>query len=103
MSSTTPHLRPGDLVQVKSPNQILQTLDADGALDRLPFMPEMLEFCGKRFRVVRRVLKTCAYGTDSTMLAFNTQDVVVLDAVRCSGGDHDACPKHCLIFWREAW
>jgi hypothetical protein len=103
MSLTPPHLRPGDLVQVKSPNEILQTLDSDGALDRLPFMPEMLHFCGKRFRVARRVLKTCSYGTDSTMLAFNRQDVVVLDGVRCSGEDHDSCPKHCLIFWREAW
>lgn len=103
MSSNNPHLRPGDLVQVKSPREILRTLDADGTLDRLPFMPEMIESCGKRFRVARRVLKTCAYGTDSTMLAFNAEDVVVLDGVRCSGDDHDVCPKHCLIFWREAW
>lgn len=103
MAYQNDRLRPGDLVQVKSPKEILQTLDSDGALDRLPFMPEMIGFCGKQFRVAKRVLKTCAYGTNSTMLAFNTDDVVVLDGVRCSGDDHDDCPKHCLIFWREAW
>lgn len=99
----TPRLRPGDMVEVKSANEILQALDEDGTLDRLPFMPEMVEFCGKNFRVARRVVKTCSFGTASTMLAFNTDDVVLLDGLRCSGADHDGCPKACMIFWREAW
>lgn len=103
MTQTTRRLRPGDFVQVKSPSEILQALDADGTSDHLPFMPEMVDFCGRNFRVAKRVLKTCAYGTESTMLAFNANDVVVLEGVRCSGDDHDGCPKHCLIFWREAW
>ena len=88
---------------VKSADEILQTLDEHGTLDRLPFMPEMVEFCGKSFRVARRVVKTCSFGTVSTMLAFNTDDVVLLDGLRCSGADHDGCPKACMIFWREAW
>jgi hypothetical protein len=37
------------------------------------------------------------------MLAFDTDDVVILDGLRCSGSDHDGCPKACVIFWREAW
>jgi hypothetical protein len=99
----TVKLRPGDIVEVKSANEILQTLDEDGTLDRLPFMPEMVDFCGQSFRVARRVVKTCSFGTASTMLAFNTDDVVLLDGLRCSGADHDGCPKACMIFWREAW
>ena len=91
------------MVVVKSADEILQTLDEDGTLHRLPFMPEMVEFCGKSFRVARRVVKTCSFGTASTMLAFNTDDVVLLDGLRCSGADHDGCPKACMIFWREAW
>ncbi|PYT91924.1 MAG: hypothetical protein DMG36_16745, partial [Acidobacteria bacterium] len=55
-------LRPGDLVEVKSPEEILQTLDNEGTLDRLPFMPEMIEFCGRRFQVSKRVVKTCTSG-----------------------------------------
>ena len=96
-------LRPGDLVEVRSPAEILQTLDADGTVDHLPFMPEMVEFCGKRFRVARRVVKTCFSGSMSTMLAFRTDDVVTLDDVRCSGAAHDGCQKACMIFWRDAW
>ena len=45
-------LRTGDWVQVKSPWEIAETLDAEGRLENLPFMPEMVEFCGQRMRVV---------------------------------------------------
>ena len=96
-------LRPGDLVEVRSPDEILRTLDADGTVDHLPFMPEMVEFCGNRFRVARRVVKTCFYGSVSTMLTFRTDDVVTLDGLRCSGAAHDGCQKACTIFWRDAW
>jgi hypothetical protein len=96
-------LRPGDLVEVRSPEEILQTLDADGTVDHLPFMPEMAEFCGKRFRVARRVVKTCFSGSISTILAFRTDDVVTLDGLRCSGAAHDGCQKACMIIWRDAW
>ena len=41
--------RAGDRVLVRSPEEILATLDADGTLDGLPFMPEMLDWCGKPF------------------------------------------------------
>jgi hypothetical protein len=103
MTRATTNLRPGDIVEVKSPGEILQTLDADGTLERLPFMPEMAEFCGKRFRVAKRVVKTCYYGTSSGMRTFPTDDVVLLEGLRCSGAEHDGCQKACNIFWREAW
>src|ERR1700720_4103901 len=97
------NLRPGDFVEVKSPGEILQTLDHHGTLDRLPFMPEMVEFCGHRFRVSKRVTKTCYYGIRSGMRKFPAEDVVLLEGLRCSGEAHDGCQKACTIFWREAW
>ena len=97
------NLRPGDCVEVLSPAEILQTLDDEGTLDKLPFMPEMLEFCGRRFRVSKRVVKTCYYGTSSGMRKFPAEDVVLLEGLRCSGVEHDGCQKACTIFWREAW
>lgn len=67
-------------------------------------MPEMIGFCGKRFQVSSRVLKTCvSIAPSTTMRVFKTNDVVTLDGLRCSGADHDGCQKSCLIFWREAW
>jgi hypothetical protein len=105
MTQTVVRLRPGDLVEVKAPEEILQTLDADGTLGQLPFMPEMVEFCGKRFQVSKRVLKTCYYTEKNAagFLKFKTDDVVLLDGLRCSGAAHDGCQKACMIFWREAW
>lgn len=98
-------LRAGDLVSVRSPAEILATLDADGTLDGLPFMPEMLSWCGKTVRVERRAEKTCvavprpAYGNRR----FAANDVVFLDGPRCDGGEHDGCKRGCKIFWKEEW
>ena len=50
-------LRVGELVEVKSVDEILATLDERGSLKALPFMPEMLKYSGKRFRVSRRAIK----------------------------------------------
>jgi len=102
--NTTGRFSPGDLVEVKAADEILRTLDFDGTLDRLPFMPEMIEYCGREFRVSKRVVKTCSSGSaGSTMRVFRGDDVVLLDGLRCSGGEHDGCQKACTIFWREAW
>jgi hypothetical protein len=98
-------IRSGDLVEVKTPDEIAKTLDAEGTMGQLPFMREMVEYCGKRFRVSRRVVKVCASGMKggSVLRGFRTDDVVILDGLRCSGVDHDGCQKSCTIFWREAW
>ncbi len=92
-------------MEVRSPGEILQTLDSDGTLDQFPFMPEMIPHCGKRFNVALLALKTCTSGspTGSTMRSFKTDDVVILEGLRCPGTDHDGCQKLCRIFWREAW
>ena len=101
MNRPTTKLYHGDLVEVKAPQEILQTLDADGAMDHLPFMPEMMQLCGRRFRVSRRVFPVCV--TASSPRTFRGDDIVTLDGVRCSGAAHDGCQKACVIFWREAW
>lgn len=98
----------GDFVEVLSADEIAATLDQQGSLDRLPFMPEMLACLGKRFRVSRRVEhfsfdgdETCA--DESSVRAFPDNDVVLLDGVRCSGAAHGGCKRGCTIFWKEAW
>ena len=52
-------LRAGDVVEVRPAAEILASLDSDGSIDRLPFMPEMLQFSGKRFTVDNRADTTC--------------------------------------------
>ena len=96
------HFRAGDEVVVRAPEEILATLDANGALDRLPFMPEMMSHCGSRFRVARRLEKTCVEGYWSQR-RFPANDVVFLEELRCSGDQHDGCKRGCMVFWKEAW
>lgn len=90
---------PGDLVVVRPVDEILATLDEKGTLGKLPFMPEMRDFCGRQFRVSRRAFKTCVDDAEMRRL----DDTVFLEDVRCDGEAHGGCDKACLIFWKEAW
>jgi hypothetical protein len=92
-------LRPGELVRVRSAAEIFATLDERGTLDGLPFMPEMLKFCGRSLPVTQRADKTCA-GDGVVRRMHNT---VHLQNVRCDGSAHEGCQAACLMFWKEAW
>ena len=95
------NLRAGEWVQVRTMDEILSTLDVNGRLDELPFMPEMLQYCGKRMQVGKRAHKTCdpAVGIGGRKMA----NAVHLLNTRCDGSAHDGCEAGCLIFWKEAW
>jgi hypothetical protein len=105
MATTDTSLRPGDWVEVKNLREIAQTLSVDGSLDGLPFMPEMEEHCGKRFRIQRWAEKTCLErpGGVYEVREFLNNDVVLLDGLRCSGANHDGCQRLCMLFWKTAW
>lgn len=94
-------LRAGEIVEVLSEQEILRTLDERGTLDALPFMPEMLAFCGKRFRIQKRAHKACDTVTWGTMRRM--EHAVHLEGVRCDGSGHGKCQAGCLIYWKESW
>ena len=52
-------LQAGDWVEVRSKEEILRSLDRNGRLEALPFMPQMFEYCGRRFKMYKRAHKTC--------------------------------------------
>lgn len=91
----------GDLVEVRSKEEILRTLDEKGQLDQLPFMQEMFAFCGNQFRVYKRAHKTC--DTVNDFKGRRMEDTVHLEGVRCNGQSHGGCDAECLIFWKAAW
>lgn len=100
--AANPSVRAGEWVEVKSKEAILASLDKDGNLDGMPFMPEMLKYCGQRFRVYKRAHKTCDYSTGG-MEARRLPDTVHLEGLRCTGEAHGGCQAECLLFWKEAW
>jgi hypothetical protein len=91
----------GDWVEVRSKNEILRTLDKNGRLDGMPFMPEMFSFVGRRFRVYKRAHKTC--DTVNDYKGRKLKDAVHLQETRCDGCAHGGCEARCLIFWKTAW
>jgi hypothetical protein len=97
-------LKVGELVEVRPEADILATLDEGGTLDGIPFMPEMLPYCGQRFRVHRRADKTCdAETTERGGHIRKLHDTVHLAGLRCDGSAHGGCQARCLMFWKEAW
>jgi hypothetical protein len=93
-------LRPGDVVEVKSPAEIFATLDGD-AVDEMPFMAEMLRHAGKRYTVSRRVDKICDTVTSTGSRRMTS--TVYLDDLRCDGSAHGGCQAGCLLYWKEDW
>ena len=98
-ASSSLNLRVGELVEVRSLPEILKTLSEDGTYERLPFMPEMVPFCGHQFRVFKRIHWMCVEGSPYRGM----KDTVTFKNVSCSGEHHDDCKRSCPIFWKEAW
>jgi hypothetical protein len=95
-------LRIGDWVEVRSRAEILETLGPDGRYEGMPFMPEMLQYCGQRFRVHKLAHKTCDYTTPYPFRLRKLQGTVHLET-RCDGSAHGGCQAGCLLYWKEAW
>lgn len=93
-------LRAGDWIEIRSKDEILRTLDRNGRLQELPFMPQMFQYCGKRFKVFKRAHKTC--DTVNPVAGRRLADAVHLN-LRCDGKAYGGCQAACLLFWKEAW
>jgi len=77
------------LVEVRSLEEILATLDEHDRLENLPFMPEMLQYCREWFRVFKRADKTCNYIQGRSIRQI--KDSAHFEGIRCeSPGMTDA-------------
>lgn len=98
------NLQAGDLVEIKSREEIRSTLDATGRNHGLGMMPEMWAYCGTRARVLKPV----------TNIVFETPNgagveqrrrmkhTVLLQGLMCDGR-RLSCDRSCFFFWRESW
>ncbi len=91
-------LQPGELVEVKSEAEIRETLDERGRHRGLLWMPNMARFCGKRYKVHKRIETMMLEATGGLRKAKNT---VLLEDVMCE--DLYGCDRSCFHYWREAW
>ncbi len=93
-------LQPGEWVQVRSIEEIQSTLQ-NGKYKGLGFMPEMLDFCGKKYRVFKNV-RSITLESNGEVRKLKSP-TVFLEGVYCDGKRHSDCDRSCLLFWREIW
>jgi hypothetical protein len=97
-------LKPGELVRVKSYEQILETLDSRALNRGLSFDAELVPYCGKVFRVRTRVERFIDEKTGK-MRKMKTP-AVILDGAYCQSvysGARMFCPRGVFLWWREIW
>lgn len=94
------NLEPGELVQVKSEEEILATLGEGRKYKGLLWMKGMRRFCGKRYRVYKRLERILLETNGELRKVKNT---VLLEGVMCDGQEFQGCDRSCFHFWREAW
>jgi len=94
-------LRAGDIVEVRSFEEIASTLGTDGTLAGLPFQPEMRKYCGGTFKVLRPLKKLIIENANTGLRGI--RNTVLLDRINCDGQYHHDCTRYCFFLWREAW
>jgi hypothetical protein len=95
------NLRAGDIVKIRSFDEISSTLGDDGTMEGLPFQPEMQKYCGGSFRVLRPVKKLIIENANTGLRGI--RNTVLLDGINCDGQRHHDCSRYCFFLWREAW
>lgn len=101
--SSSQGLKEGDIVEVRSKEQVLQTLDGNNRLDGCVFMDAMWQYCGTRQKVLKRVQY---FFDEANSEMRKARDTVLLEGLLCSGKipnwKHE-CDRSCFYFWKEGW
>ncbi|MBI3475581.1 MAG: hypothetical protein HY010_07595 [Acidobacteria bacterium] len=97
-------LQPGELVRVKSHEEILKTVDSGNRNRGMFWDAELVPYCGKTFRVLKRVTKLIDERNGKMMEMKNP--CIILDSVICQARYSSCrmlCPKGMYPYWREIW
>jgi hypothetical protein len=100
----TLNLQPGELVQVKSHAEILETVTTENKNRGMSWDAELVPYCGKQFRVLRRVERLIDERTG--YMQEMKSPAVILDSVVCQSRYSDCrmfCPRSIYPYWREIW
>ena len=91
----------GDVVLVRSRQEIDATLDPFKELKGCAFLSDMYQYCDTQ----QRVLKSMQYFLDERdYKRKKVRGVILLEDVICNGTPaFGACDRCCFLFWREEW
>ncbi|MEN6462563.1 MAG: hypothetical protein ABFC94_14500 [Syntrophomonas sp.] len=91
----------GDLVRIRSKEEILATLDQNGKLGGCSFISNMVPYCGSRHRVLKPMER---YFSEIDNKVKTCKGLFILEGVTCNGETRFGhCDRSCLVFWREEW
>jgi hypothetical protein len=95
------NLQAGDVVRVRTKEEIEATLNHWHQLKGCRFMPEMEPYCGTTQRVFKRVER---FVDERDLRVKRARGIVFLEGVFCTGtADFGPCDRSCFLFWREEW
>jgi hypothetical protein len=102
--SVTLDLQPGELVRVKTQEEILRTVDRSNRNRGMYWDAELVPYCGGTYRVLKRVTKLIDERTAKMVEMKNP--CIILDTVVCQARYSPCrmlCPKSMYPYWREIW
>ena len=96
------NLQAGESIEVKSIENIVDTLDQTARNRGLYFSPGMGQLCGRQSRVLNRIDKIIVDGTGEMRQLRNS---VYLEGSQCGCADvvFGGCPRNEFVYWREIW
>jgi hypothetical protein len=102
--SSSSSLKAGDIVRVRSKEQIMQTLDENKRLEGCYFRSDMWQYCGGEYKVFKRV---DYFFDESSSKMRKARNMVLLEGLYCSGElpmyFKHRCDRSCFFFWKDAW
>jgi len=94
-------LKKGDLVKVRSKEEILSTLDPFNELKGCAFLFEMHQYCGTEQRVFKSMER---FMDERDYKVKKTKGLILLENNFCTGTPvFGKCDRSCFLFWREEW
>lgn len=98
---STARLKAGDLVRVRSKEEVEATLNHWRQLKGCTFMEEMEPYCGSTQRVLKPVER---FLDERDYRIKNCRGIIILEGLMCQGTERfGTCDRSCFYFWREEW
>src|ERR1019366_1274782 len=98
------NLQPGELVRVKTHEEILRTLNTSSMNRGMYWDAEMVPYCGGTYRILKRVTRIINEKTGQIQEMKNP--CIILDSVVCQAR-YSHCrmfwPRSIYPYWREIW
>lgn len=94
-------LKAGDMVRVRSSEEIHASLDSWQELNCCLFFQEMWQYCGTTQRILKSVER---FVDERDYRVKKAGGLFLLQGLICEGtSDYGRCDRACFYFWREEW